>query len=294
MSIIVVSIVVGLIVFIGLGVDVKRKRWGKSKKQIIAPIITILILFMGCFSSIPANYVGVLYDPFGNGVQENLLNEGIKIKAPYVTVYKLSTEIQELTFNEITVQTNDSQWVKASIQIQARIDRANAFEYFKKYRNKSLIDISSVLMNTTQKELEAVSTKYNIMEVLGEKRDEIVNLTLANIKDELLKDGIIVERLVLVDTEAGETIENAIAKEAAAKKEAETAKYLKEKATLEGEAKVISAQKEKEANDILSKSLTNQVMEKMMIDLFKEKWDGQLPKVVSDGTNIFDLSQYLR
>ena len=80
----------------------------------------------------------------------------------------------------------------------------------------------------------------------------------------------------MVDTDAGDTIEQAIAKEASAKKEAETAKYLKEKAELEGEAKVIEAQKEKEANELKQKALTQQILTEKMI----EKWNGQLPTTV--------------
>lgn len=118
-----------------------------------------------------------------------------------------------------------------------------------------------------------VTTQYNIMEVLGEKRDEIVNKTLEQVQIELAKDGIIIERLILVDTDAGEAIEQAIQKEASAKKEAETAKYLKEKAELEGEAKVIEAQKEKEANELKQKTLTNEILTEKMI----EKWNGILP-----------------
>ena len=127
------------------------------------------------------------------------------------------------------------------------------------------------------------------MEVLGEKRDEIVNKTLEEIKTELLNDGILVERIVLVDTDAGEKIEQAIQNEASAKKEAETAKYLKEKAELEGEAKVIEAQKEKEANELKQKTLTNEILTEKMI----EKWNGILPTTMlgQDILSIFNINK---
>lgn len=132
-----------------------------------------------------------------------------------------------------------------------------------------------------------VSTQYNIMEVLGEKRDEIVNKTLEAVKSELIKDGILVERIILVDTDAGDTIEQAIANEASAKKEAETAQYLKEKAELEGDAKVIEAQKEKEANELKQKSLTNEILIEKML----EKWNGQLPTTMlnDDIMSVFNV-----
>ena len=127
------------------------------------------------------------------------------------------------------------------------------------------------------------------MEVLGEKRNDIVNKTLELAKEELSKDGIIVERIILVDTDAGDAIEQAIANESIKKKEAETARYEKEKAELEGEAKIIEAQKEKEANELKQTSLTQQILMEKMI----EKWNGQLPTTMlnDDIMSVFNVNQ---
>lgn len=71
------------------------------------------------------------------------------------------------------------------------------------------------------------------------------------------------------------------------KKEAETAKYLKEKAELEGEAKIIQAQKEKEANELKQKTLTKEILMEKMI----EKWNGQLPNTMmnDDILSVFSI-----
>lgn len=217
-----------------------------------------------------------------------MLNEGIRSKSPLDKVYKISTEVQEFNFENMSVQTNDSQYINSIIQVQARISKENAFNYFKKYGNKTLKDISNILSNTIQKQLEQVTTQYNIMEVLGEKRNDIVNQTLELAKKELQNDGIIIERIILVDTDAGDAIEQAIANESIKKKEAESAQYEKEKAELQGEAKIIEAQKEKEANDLLTQSLTQQILQEKMI----EKWNGQLPTTMlkDDIMSVFNMN----
>ena len=247
-------------------------------------LLWLVLIFFGTFTNIGANQVGILYNPFKGGVQNEVLGEGFKTKTPFDEVYKISTQVQEFTFENISVQTNDSQFVNAILQLQVRIDNTQAFQYFKKYGGNQLKDIQTILSNTAQKELEKVTTQYNIMEVLGEKRDEIVNKTLESLKAELLKDGILVERIILVDTDAGEKIEQAIQNEASAKKEAETAKYLKEKAELEGEAKVIEAQKDKEANELKQTTLTKEILTEKMI----EKWNGTLPTAIL-GQSILSL-----
>ena len=287
MGLIILSIVLTILTVGGVLFYCIEEKYNKLWS--LLGLLWLVIILFGCFTIVGANTVGIMYNPFKGGVQNEVLGEGFKGKSPLDKVYKISTEVQEFTFKDISVQTNDSQYVNSIIQVQVRIDREKAFEYFKKYGGKSLNDIQNILSNTTQKQLEKVTIQYNIMEVLGEKRDEIVNKTLEEIKTELIKDGILIERIVLVDTDAGNAIEQAIAKEASAKKEAETAKYLKEKAQLEGEAKVIEAQKEKESNELKQKTLTNEILTEKMI----EKWDGTLPTTVlnDDILSIFNINK---
>lgn len=288
MFLIILGIILSLILFVVLGVNIYTEEWVLNKKQLIAPLGLLVILF-GCFVTVPANNVGIKYNPFSGGTQEKTIGEGIYMKNPLEKVYKLSTKVGEFQFKNISIQTQDAQYVTTILQIQARIDKTKAYEYFRKYGNKNLEDIQSIISNTIQKEFEKVTTTYNIMEVLGDKRNEIVDKTLVNVKEELLKDGILVERIVLVDTDAGVEVEKAISNEAIAKKEVETAEYKKQKAEIEGEAKVIEAQKEKEANELLNKTLTDQIL----LQQYIEKWDGKLPTVSSDG-NIIDISDLLK
>lgn len=288
MGLIITSIILSLITVGGIGVYLSEQEKPRYIYSLLGFLWLVIILF-GCFTNIEANTVGIMYNPFKNGIQSEVLSEGFKGKSPFDKVYKISTEVQEFTFENISVQTNDSQYVNAILQLQVRIDKEKAFEYFKKYGGKQLKDIQSILSNTTQKQLEKTTIQYNIMQVLGDKRDEIVNKTLDEVKAEMLNDGILIERIILVDTDAGERIEQAIQNEASAKKEAETAKYLKEKAELEGQAKVIEAQKEKEANDLKQTSLTGEILTEKMI----EKWNGVLPGTMlgDDIQSVFNLNK---
>lgn len=271
MGLVITSVILTIVTVIGILIYCIGE--GGNIAWSLLGLLWLLLISFAFFTSVGANTVGIMYNPFKGGVQDEILGEGFRWKSPFDKVYKVLTEVQEFQFEQISVQTNDSQYVNTILQLQVRIDKEKAFEYFKKYGGKKLDDIKTILSNTTQKQLEKVTTQYNIMEVLGEKKDEIVNKTLDGIKAELLNDGILVERIVLVDTDAGEKIEQAIQNEASAKKEAETAKYLKEKAELEGDAKVIEAQKEKEANELKQRTLTNEILTEKMI----EKWNGTLP-----------------
>ena len=294
MGLLIASIALIILTILICSVNITNDNRGHEKitmkftKKSLLGFLWLLIILFGCFTNIGANKVGIVYNPLKGGIQNYTLGQGYNLKNPLTKIYKIDTEVKELKFENISVQTNDAQFVNAIIKAQVKINPNSAFEYFSRYRNKSLEDISSVLSSTIQKQLETVTTQYNIMDVLGSKRDEIVNKSLELIQGELSKDGIEVIRITLVDTDAGDSIETAIANEAVAKKEAETAEYKKQKAELDGEAKVIEAQKEKEANELISKTLT----EELLLEQFIEKWNGELPKV-SGGNNMFDVTSIL-
>lgn len=292
MVLIIISIILAVITALVLGVTIKKDDDGYKEdieykwniKQLLGLLWLVLILFK-CFTTVPANSVGIEYDPLNGGVQKETLKEGFKFKNPLTKVYKITTKVTELNFNNVSVQTSDSQFVNAVIQVQVNIDKEQASTYFAKYGDLKLEEITNTINTSIQKQLESVTIKYNIMELLGEKRNDIVNETQKLAYEELYKDGIILNRLILVDTDAGEAVEKAIQNEAIAKKNVETAKYKKEQAEIEGEAKVIEAKKQKEANDLLSKSLTDEILTEKFID----KWNGELPKV-SGSETILDIT----
>lgn len=286
MGLIITSIILAVITVIGLGYDFTEEEY-KVRPRMLLGLSWLVIILLGCFTNIGANTVGIVYDPFNGGIQSKTLKEGYKGKSPLTKVYKISTKVVELNFENLNVQSQDSQWLNTQLQVQARIDKAKAYDYFKKYGDKSLKDISTIISNTIKKDLESVTIRYNITDILGSKRDEIVNETLTLVQGELIKDGILVERIVLIDTDAGESIETAIANEAVAKKEVDTAEYKKQKAELEGEAKVVEAQKEKEANELINKTLTNEIL----MEQYIEKWDGKLPTTYAgdDVLGMFNL-----
>jgi regulator of protease activity HflC (stomatin/prohibitin superfamily) len=57
------------------------------------------------------------------------------------------------------------------------------------------------------------------------------------------------------------------------------------KAEADAKALMIQAEAEAKANELLTKSLTDQVLEAK----FYEKWDGKLPQVMGEGSAILDI-----
>ena len=58
----------------------------------------------------------------------------------------------------------------------------------------------------------------------------------------------------------------------------------------EAEKKIVEAQAEADANKIKTQSIDDKNLQQK----FLEKWNGELPKVVGEGENIFDLSNIMK
>lgn len=270
------------------GRHVCKIAWKMNKRQFLAAL-GLIICLGGFIAKIPANTVGIVYSPFG-GTKDQTLSEGVKIKNPLDKIYKLSTEVQSLTVQNVTTQTKDAQFVTSTVDIKYRVNEPNAFLVFKQYRN--LDNMSNTLIAPTmQRVLELITTKYNVMDILGDKRGAIYSELEIAMTEELAKYGVEFYSISIMDMDAGEAIERAIEQEAIAKKSVETAeqnlmkaeieakqaavkaKAEQEAAKIEAETKLILAEAEKKANEMLTQSLTDEILRKEWI----EKWNGEVP-----------------
>ena len=290
------SIVLFVVVFAALGIqfgennrgEIEVTDWKLNAKQCLAILCLVLCAF-GCFTKVPANHVGVVYSPFG-GTKETTLSEGFSAKTPFDKVHKMSTEVQTVTIEGLTTQTKDAQYLTTILDIKYRVSESNAYLIFKQFKTLDKMS-DSLIVPTTQRILELVTTKYNVIDILGEKRSTIYTELESALREEFAKYGVEFYSISITDMDAGEALEKAISDEAVAKKAVETAEQkLKEAeinakqksvdaqaeqdaAKIKAETKKIEAQAEKEANELLNQSLTDEVLQKEWI----QKWDGKMP-----------------
>ena len=255
-------IVVAVGVFIGTSfekVNYDEISFKKNKKSFLSLIPLILIFVVNAVCVIPANTVGVKYSKL-NGTSEDTMGEGVHIVMPFVDkIYEIDTTVQERTDEKVSIQTKDAQWIKANINVKYKVNKENAFKVYKGYKTLENLK-KNIIGNYTQEALNQVCTKYNVIDVLGEKRNEFVQGSTEVLAEMLEKEGVTLQALTLKDIDAGKEIEKAISDEAVAKKKVETAKQDQEKAKTEAETKIIEAQGEADANKVLSESITDELI----------------------------------
>lgn len=307
---IILSIVLFIVLFMFFGLKKKNVTVEKYGEKVSVPAIiwkinamqllslfAFVLVIPACIAKVPANSVGILYSPF-TGTSEITLSEGYHSKNPLDTVYNISSEVQTMSVSNLTTQTKDAQFVNSTLDIKYRVDQDKAFLVFKQF--KTLDNMSqNLIIPTTQRVLELITTRYNVMDVLGESRSQIYAELEMELSEELAKYGVAFYSISISDMDAGSEIEAAITAEAVAKKAVETAEQellkteteakkkaveaqaAQDAAKIEAETKIIQAQAEKEANELLQQSLSQQILAQEWI----AKWNGKTPTYYSGSAN---------
>ena len=280
-------VVAGIGLSLYLSFDKKEGKLQLNKKCLFGLFPIVVTILINCIVIVPANNVGIRYSIF-TGTSENTLDEGISLKSPLDKIYFIDTTVQTRGYEGLSVQTKDSQFLNVTVNIKYRVNADDAFKVYRGYRTLDNLG-DSIIGLYAQKSIESVMTEYNVIEVLGDKKNEIYQKVSDSLTKRLQSEGVQLVEIVLVDTDAGEEIESAIRNEAVAKKEVETAEQNRLKAEKDAETKLIEAQAEADANALLTEKLTDQIL----ADKWIEKWDGKMPTVTGSDSNMIGLDSIL-
>lgn len=282
-------LLIGTAVLIGVGFyDFQEEKFKPSKKMLYALIPFVLWVLTLCVVYVPSNNVGICWSAF-SGTSSKTLNEGITFKSPIDKVFLIPTTVEERSIKNVNVQTKDAQFVKAEVNVKFRVNQKDAFKVYKRYTTLDNLK-QNIISNYAQKSIETVVTQYNVIDTLGAKKNEIYSLATKDLQNMLKDEGVELVQLTIKDMNAGDEIEKAIADEAVAKKRVETAEQNRLKAKKDAETKVVNAKAEADANKILEKQLTN----KILIQQWIKKWNGEVPKVSGDSKSMINIQDLMK
>lgn len=215
-----------------------------------APLLLLPTILFTCVSSIGANQVGIKFDPFNGGIQENTLGEGMNFKAPWEKVQTISTALQTAEF-ELAAQTGGGekggQFVTYSITVNYNIDKSEAGKFYKQHGTTQLP--YNVLVGATQSALQAASEQHTVYEIMGGARGTVESKTAINLIPALRSLNVNLVGVQIRDVDAGYEIEKIIKDKAAAEAAVEIA-INKAKADYEAEQGRIKIEQAKIAHEL--------------------------------------------
>lgn len=257
---------------------------------IIAGAIILLgvILLMMSTVSIKAGYVGVVYSLNG-GIKGNVLTQGINLKSPIekVTQYSVATEQGYLSADKkegspgddsFIIPTADGKTVNVDLEYAYHFDIEKLPITFTKFKGQDGNTIEQTFMRGKLKTWSGeVSSKYSVLDIYGEKRTELNRSVLEHVKKNFEEYGIVIDSIAFsrigLDQQTEAAIQARVNSQQELEKEkieTEKAKQIAEKtkATAQGvaDAAIIQAQGEAKANELLSNSITPQLLSKMEME----------------------------
>ena len=270
-----------------------NKKSGKIAGGIIAAVAAV-ILVSSSVAIVPAGHTGVVLT-LGK-VSNSSYQEGFHLKAPLVqSVEMMSNKIQVYEANATAV-SKDLQSVVSNIAVNYKI---SSDQSAKIYQTIGRDYESIILMPAVQESMKSVTAKYTAEELITERA--VVGEEIKTTLEQKVKDyGIIIEKFNIVNFDFSSEFNAAIeAKQVAeqnllkTKTEQQQAIVIAEaeakKKTIAAEAAaqatLTEANAQAEANRLLNESLTELVIRNEQV----AKWNGELPKVVSDGSALFDI-----
>lgn len=238
----------------------------KNIKFLIAVAIG-LFLFLFSFSIVKQGEVGVV-TRFGRATGREM-SAGFNWKAPFIeSVTKMDTKIKRADATA-SAGTKDLQTVNTTVVLNYHILSADASDIFSQLGDDDKL-FDKVIYPAIQEVVKATTSQYKAEELLT-KREEVKTMIDTKISERLLTYWVYVDDVSLTDITFSAEFDKAIEAKQVAEQVSQKALY-----------EVETAKAEAEKNRVQTLQLTPEILQKMWI----EKWNGQLPQVISDGSTL--------
>jgi regulator of protease activity HflC (stomatin/prohibitin superfamily) len=303
--VIVASGLFGIFLPLGRGVTDREGNRGPAggthlARGLVGGFIGALIVVIGLagpFVEVPAGNVGVVTN-FGQ-VQTVTLEPGLHLVIPiYQRVTNVDTRVQPHEFQEIDAASRELQTVKLTGVMNYHIDGQYASDLFQRVGTDFAAKIIDPAFNDF---IKTVVPDYSVNDILA-KRDEIRSLAKQQLAANLSQYHIIVDDIYIANIAFSDSFQQAIEAKQVAQQQVQTEQQILAQKQIQAQqavaaakgqadATVTLAEGQAKANDLLSASLTDQILQYQYIQKLTDKISVML--LPSGNQTIFDLKSLL-
>lgn len=187
-------------------------------------------------------------------------------------------KVQKVDIETMTY-SSDAQTMDVSMTLQYSINPDEVIEITKQYGSLDLLQakLESIVIEKTK----AVLSSYKAMDIIANRAEmspKVEEAIRAAVGEEY---HVAINTVVLTNIDFSDAFESAVEDKMIAEQKLLQAEYENQTTIAQAQAKadalVIAAQGEKDANELLQKSLTEEVLKSQWID----KWNGELPDTMA-------------
>lgn len=201
---------------------------------------------------------------------------------------KYDAKVQDNTI-ETAAYSSDAQTMVVQMTLQYQIMPDKVMDIANQYGSLEALDTRITAIATEK--TKAVLSSHKAMDIIADRAamsPAVEEAIRAAVGEEYFVNIVAV---VLTNIDFSDAFEQAVEEKMIAEQKQLKAEYENQTkiATAEAEAKtkILEAEAEKQANELLEKSLTDKILQEMYID----KWNGVLPQVVTDGDTIMQIPE---
>ena len=275
-------------------------------------LFALVLMFSSCRQMVPAGNVGIKIYLLGSskGVDHEVLGVGKYYIGYNEQLYLFPTYQINYTFTksptegspeneEFTFQTKEGMECSVDLGVALHFNVDKIAKMFQTYR-KGVDEIRGVVVrNTIRDVLNKKSSNLPVESVYGEGKAILIENVQNVVKSTLDSTGIVIDKIYLIgsiripdkvkaalDSKVEMTQDAQKAENEVKKAEAE-AKIKIAKANGDAQSTIINAQAQAKANQLISASLTQTLVNYNAVD----KWDGKLPTVSGGNTPFININK---
>ncbi|MGF1636586.1 MAG: prohibitin family protein [Cyclobacteriaceae bacterium] len=224
-------------------------------------IVAAVLLFLSSsiFITINSGQRGVLFRKFGGGLdKDNIYTEGFHVKAPWNTMFVY--EVRENTVEEkMDVLDRSGLSVNVDVSVRFNIDYTKVGYVHERFGESY---VERLIKPEVRSTVRRVMGRFSAEEIYSTKRAEVERDIIEETRAILSHpdNNIVMKALLIRAINLPEQIKKAIENKLQQEQEALAYQFRLDKEKSEAERKRIAAEGESIANEIINKSLTNQLL----------------------------------
>ncbi|MBK7872105.1 MAG: prohibitin family protein [Saprospiraceae bacterium] len=246
-------------------------------------LIIVLIFSNATFLTIDAGERGVLFERFGGGLnKEEVYTPGFHVIAPWNTMYVYNVREQTL---EDSMDVLSSNGLNIKIDVTVRVNPTYekiGFLTEKFGRDKVYIDL--LVRPEVRSSVRKIIGRYQPEELYSTKRDEVQQLIQKDLEQTLIKNYVDLRALLIRNIQLPEKVRTAIEEKIQAEQSNLRYDYVLQQARKEAEGRIIEAEAKAKANQILSASLSENILKDKGIEATLQLANSPNSKIIIVGS----------
>lgn len=220
-------------------------------------LIAILTFSNATFLTIEPGQRGVLFKRFGGGLdKDKIYQPGFHVVAPWNEMYRYEVREQQIE-EKMNVLSNNGLDIEVDVTVRVNPTYDQIGDLHEKF-GKSYDE--TLVRPEVRSAVREVIGRFQPEELYSTKRNEVQSLIQEDLKESLSKNYIELKATLIRDIKLPEKVKNAIETKLEAEQTALKYEFILDQERKEAERKIIEAEAKARANQILSASLSNNIL----------------------------------